>query len=567
MDLAYEYSKKRKEFGKHPKFKDSGAIEIVNILPNDEFKDDWNVRPSTTMVIDCIPSIAEHEVNTERYIAIHEGMQHKEGGWPIEINTEEFEDKKRYIRKTETDEEFNKALTEVVLKVEKCVKQNNSIDMFEEYFADDKDVDHSSEPPTVKTITIFKDPNKLVRPVSSICWHPENRYRIASLHCDLSFESMNVSEFNACLDSYLWDINNPNRPYYTINPVSPICCLSFNKKNSDSFVCGCYNGIIAVWDLRKSGNKCVESTVIEQTHKDPVYDVEWIQSRTGTEFVSVSTDGTIRWWDARKLGTGCTDSMQLEYQLDNDDNKGIVKYGGTSLEYRTDAGATKYLVGTEQGTIISVERKAKKDGDSQKQIKVVYGECEEDQFKHHGPVYALSRNYFVPKCILSVGDWMSRLWMEDVKTPILSTRYESHFLTGGVWSPSRPGVFFISKKNGELDIWDYYYKGQFEPVYSVRISEQYSLTDVKVSTKSDGKYVGIGCQDGSVTVIELCDSLYQSSNLNAEKQAITQLFDRETNREKTLQASKLAQKRLQQLLQKKKEQQSKEKNENPEKKG
>ena len=113
----------------------------------------------------------------------------------------------------------------------------------------------------------------------------------------------------------------------------------------------------------------------------------------------------------------------------------------------------------------------------------------------------------------------------------------------GVWSPTRPGVFYVTKQNGELDVWDYYFKGQFQPAYTVKISEQSSLSDVKISLKSDGKYVGVGCHDGSVTILELCKSLYQSPNLNTEKQAMTQLFERETNREKTLQAQKLAARR------------------------
>ena len=229
-------------------------------------------------------------------------------------------------------------------------------------------------------------------------------------------------------------------------------------------------------------------------------------------------------------------------------------YGGTSLEYRSDAGATKYLVGTEQGTIVSVERKAKKDGDSQKQIKLISGEDagKDESFKHHGPSYSLSRNYFLPKCILSVGDWMARVWTEDIKTPIMSTRYESHYLTSATWSTTRPGVFYVTKKNGTMDVWDYYFKGQFEPAYTVKISEHYSLSDIQISHKSQGKFIGIGCYDGSVPVMELCRSLYQSTNQNGEKQAITQMFERETNREKGLQASKLAQRRAAKIAQTKK---------------
>merc|ERR1711971_170125 len=98
---------------------------------------------------------------------------------------------------------------------------------------------------------------------------------------------------------------------------------------------------------------------------------------------------------------------------------------------------------------------------------------------------------------------------------------------------------------------DYYFKGQFEPAYTVKISDQHSLTDVRVAPKGGNKFVGVGCADGSVTVLELGRTLYESSNLNAEKQAMTQLFERETNREKTLQASKLARRRASMIASKK----------------
>lgn len=545
MDIAYEFSRKRKEFGKHPNFSDSGPIEIANLAPTDEFQVEWDTRPSTTITIDCIPKMAEHEANTERYIAIDRGMSHKEGGWPIGVNTEEFEDKKRYLKKMEMNDSFNEIVLGLTKRVESRVRQNDSINMFEEYFADHTE-DHSAEPPSAKTLTIFRDPESPPRPVSRVCWHPDSVYRVASLHCSLSFEAMNTQSAQSNIESFIWDCTNPNRPYYRLQPVSALCCLAFNKKNADSLVAGSYNGMLGVWDLRKSGRKAVESTVIEKTHNDPIYDVEWIQSRTGTEFVSVSTDGQICWWDARKLGTGPTDQMQLQGLAEDDDEKqAATRYGGTSLEYRTDAGATKYLVGTEQGTVISAERKAKKDGDSQKQIKLIYGEQQADGggMRHHGPIYSVSRNYFLPKTILTVGDWMARLWTEDIRTPIMSTRYESSYLTSGVWSPTRPGVFYVTKENGELDVWDYYFKGQFEPAFTVKISEQHSLSDVKLCMKGGSKYAAIGCHDGSVTVLELCKSLYEPGNLNAEKAAMTQLFERETNREKTLQAAKLAQRR------------------------
>jgi hypothetical protein len=38
------------------------------------------------------------------------------------------------------------------------------------------------------------------------------------------------------------------------------------------------------------------------SHTEPLYDFAWLQSKTGTELMSVSTDGTVVWWDIRMFG-------------------------------------------------------------------------------------------------------------------------------------------------------------------------------------------------------------------------------------------------------------------------
>uniref|UniRef100_A0A8D0YGC7 Dynein axonemal intermediate chain 2 n=2 Tax=Sus scrofa TaxID=9823 RepID=A0A8D0YGC7_PIG len=64
---------------------------------------------------------------------------------------------------------------------------------------------------------------------------------------------------------------------------------------------------------------------------------------------------------------------------------------------------TKFMVGTEQGIVISCNRKAKTQ--AEKIVCTFSG--------HHGPVYALQRNPFYPKNFLTVGDWTARIWSED----------------------------------------------------------------------------------------------------------------------------------------------------------
>lgn len=44
---------------------------------------------------------------------------------------------------------------------------------------------------------------------------------------------------------------------------------------------------------------------------------------------------------------------------------------------------------------------------------------------HHGAIVSLERNPFVPKYFLSVGDWCSRVWSEDIKEVGSWGRHES----------------------------------------------------------------------------------------------------------------------------------------------
>jgi len=78
--------------------------------------------------------------------------------------------------------------------------------------------------------------------------------------------------------------------------------------------------------------------------------------------------------------------------------------------------------------------------------------------KHLGPVYSIHRSPVAPKYFLSVGDWSCKLWVEDLKQPIIRTKYHGAYLSDGCWSPTRNGVFFLARRDGWLDVWDYYYR-------------------------------------------------------------------------------------------------------------
>jgi dynein intermediate chain 2 len=67
----------------------------------------------------------------------------------------------------------------------------------------------------------------------------------------------------------VWDLTNPNNPELQLHTVSPVTNLMYNPKLTDQIGGGCYNGLVAVWDVKK-GNQPVMVSPVEKSHHDPV---------------------------------------------------------------------------------------------------------------------------------------------------------------------------------------------------------------------------------------------------------------------------------------------------------
>jgi len=292
-------------------------------------------------------------------------------------------------------------------------------------------------------------------------------------------------------ESYIWNLANPNFPEKTLLPQSPLCCLAFNAKTPEIIAGGCYNGSIAFFDTRIGNSsgaiKPIKTSILEKSHHDPVYNIEWIQSKTGTELVSSSTDGRILWWDYKESFESPADSLIINEEIVNKpgDEPAHKVLGATSMCYHTEA-PQKYLFGTEQGYILMAQKRKTID---------VHARFGFEAGKHHGPVYSIARNPAQNKVFLSVGDWSAKIWTEDLKTPIMQTRYHSAYLTDGCWSSSRPGLFYLTRIDGFLDVWDFFYR-QNECAYSQKISDS-PLTSISVNQSM----VAIGDSEGTVSIM------------------------------------------------------------------
>ncbi|KAL5970687.1 Dynein intermediate chain 3 ciliary [Taenia solium] len=511
MNIRYVYTRKRADFGKQCNFSDRASEIHADIPANPEFAGKFILRNPVSRGIQHTGEMSEHEVNTERVLSEVRGINHTEGGWPKDVNYNEPEQVQRYRKKIEKDELYTVTLHALANSVEHCIKQNNALNIYEEYFNDIEN-DASEEPPSAKIVNVFRDINEIKRTAAYVSWFPEGPTKIAVAYSNIGFLENGA---DTSMDSYIWDFSNPNRPDLVLSPPSSLVCVEFNPKDTHSLVGGCHNGQLCLWDRRK-GSLPVEVSPVENSHRDPAWQAIWIQSKTGTEFFSTSTDGQVLWWDVRKMNEP-TEILYLDPTKNQDLNCSI---GAYALEYEPTI-PTKFMAGTEQGMIISCNRKGKSP--AEKVAAVFPG--------HKGPVYALQRNPFFTKFFLSVGDWSARIWSEDMKDdPIMWTPYHESGATDGCWSSVRPALFFMTRLNGCLELWDYVFK-QREPTLNIKISDE-SLHCVRVN--EDGQLVAVGSHSGVTTILELSGGFTAAAK--NEKATVGAMFERETHREKILEA-------------------------------
>ncbi|RZC38774.1 dynein intermediate chain 3, ciliary [Asbolus verrucosus] len=526
MDVTYAYQKKRSEFGKQCLFSDKGPELIDNFASNKKFLHNYIIKDPVSRTTLCAPIQAEHHLNTTRAEYVNGAMNHVEGGWPKDVNTADEEQTKRYRRKVEKDEGFHHTVMQLCRNMENCILQNNAINIYQQYFSDVEPtplVERSS----ARTVNVYQDQSIPTRPVTHISWSPDNQTKLAISHCDLTFQAKVPDQSTR---SYIWQVErissfliseNPNTPLHTLRPEHPIVCLEYNQKDPNSLVSGQFNGQVAVWDTRK-GHEPVELSVIENSYRDPVHNVLWINSKSGTE------------WDTRKMSEP-TETLILD--ISKEDQSMSNALGASCLEYETTI-PTRFMVGTEQGKVISCNRKGKTP-------------MEKMTFKfsaHFGPVLALQRNPAFLKNFLTVGDWTARIWSEDCReSSIMWTSFHRALLTDGAWSPtrftypnllyrifyhvlSRLSVFFTTRSDGILDVWDILQQ-QKQACLGVKVCDE-PLRCLR--THEMGRLVAVGNQKGTTYLVEFSENL-SMINKN-DKMLLTAMFERESKREKILEA-------------------------------
>ena len=550
------YTLKREYFSQPINFKEKEVLINPSIIlkPNPDLMINYGPKNPKSITLSNMVEKSSHMVNTEKIPTKTITLSHLEGGWPDDvINHSEPEkvqrEMKGWVRAKEKGDKFELKIRELIANTEKIIHQNQLMDVYEEYF-DEKKKEIISDNFEANIKMVFKDPEPYKRSVVKVAWivpeEKEEQTRIAVAYKLLKDQAEDIPP-NYLPPALVWDIEKPNAPLNVIRHTSEIVTVAFNNKHSHILGVGCANGTAGVYDLDE--NKWIGFTKVENSHTEPISDFVWLKSKNSNEFVTSSTDGSVIWWEIKDKDClvslkGIQLPVEIDLQTDkplflvntdkimvDGEEKEITKeYGGTRIDNSTDAGAAKFLLATEQGTIFIVNKK-KTEGEIGQKLGLTSG-------RHLGPIVGMQRNPTNFKFILTVGDWTARIWTEDLKTPILISKYFPAYLTDCLWTP-RIGMFLVSRSDGWINGYDLCYKIN-ETTFEYKVTDA-SLTTMSLSSKGDKLLVGD--EAGIVSLIKLSKSFYvmaDKEELDMKKNNLNKFFEREQTKEKVLTTQKKA---------------------------
>ena len=267
-----------------------------------------------------------------------------------------------------------------------------------------------------------------------------------------------------CTDTFLFNTEHTNKPVMTFSGPDHLTALDYHEKSPSMVGGGCYRGQVCWWDDR-SGSQPQAVTSFESSHQDAVYFVKWM-GKLGTEFFTGSADGFVKWWDIRDM----TQPVNQFLLLPTEETNPEFSLGINCLSFEPTI-SSKFMVGTDQGSVVCCRMQPKQGTNDM--ILGDFRQC------HFSKVMAVDRNPFYPKNFLTVGDNTCKIWCEDLKSSsIMWMKPSVERLTGGAWSPTKISVFFTSRLDGVVEVWDFLHN-QRQPILPIKVAD-YPLNCLKV---------------------------------------------------------------------------------------
>jgi hypothetical protein len=202
---------------------------------------------------------------------------------------------------------------------------------------------------------------------------------------------------------------------------------------------------------------------------------------------------------------------------------GTIGVSNTCFNYR-DKTATKFWATSDEGDLFLADWCAK-PSEEQNKIEIVQKIWSTERSGR--PTVALDISPFFDDIILTVYDSYFTLWKTDCEEPIFVsyTIDKGTWITSGFFSPSRPGVIYIGRADGNLDIWDFIDQSS-APTFT-HLVVAVGIHSMRINPTKPN-LLAVGDRDGYLHMLDLGKNL--TRKVTNEESIIGEFFNREKDR-------------------------------------
>lgn len=477
-------------------------------------------------------------------------------------------------------------------KIEEALQSNETIDIFQSDFHLDKFESIEEKKDEKKTndseVKTYRDnyyagqKSKKEKSINCIrLVNSEKEYLAHSLIRNLSFEErIKIIGIPYTSQIIFWNFQDTevNSPVYVLELPMEITNFEFNPLNPNNLICCLYSGQLIIYEFKdimnilhngfdsefteklmkkqKSEVYTFYITPISESHKSYItgfkwfppgysfhkYQMQYNQSIKDINiFATISDDGQILVWDCKnfdrtiknEVGNYIKPVLKIEVNRFDFNLKAFCR----SIELKIKGNDSMMYVGTNEGEIYGIDWKERVTSENlTNNIKQNFGTS------YYRPVHSIEVSPFYDDIILSVYDFYFCIWSSKyTKKPIIVTpNLKSSFYVSGKFSKSRPGVVYLSRNNGQIDIWDFLDESHKPSVKETFLKENLIFMDLinykPVTEDENGniksqniEYLVIGDQSGQMSVM-IVSKLF-TEKVNNELELVRNIFNNEVNRQ------------------------------------